>query len=134
MSRFVANLRTLLSKHFVIREEEMGEQVISVWQAIGLDLSVERPLTIHLMLPSEESAMELAFRAEGLPAFFSANVGQTAQMNGMTTELTLTFLMLPEAEALDTLERLISAIGADLGAMADGWSADTAVTDASRAA
>lgn len=134
MSRFVANLRNLLNKHFVLREEEMGEQVISVWRAMGLDLSVERPLTIHLMLPSEESAMELAFRAEGLPAFFSANVGQTVELNGMSTELTLTFLMLPEAEALDTLERLITAMGADLGAMADGWSSDTAVTGATRAA
>lgn len=134
MSRFVDNLRNLLNKHFVIREEEMGEQVISVWRAMGLDLTVERPLTIHLMLPSEESAMELAFRAEALPAFFGARVGQAAEMNGMTAELNLTFFMLPEAEALDTLERLITALGSDLGAMADGWSSDTAVEGTIRAA
>jgi hypothetical protein len=134
MSRFVENLRHLLNKHFTIRDEEMGEQVVSVWQAMGLDLSVERPLTIHLMLPSEESAMELAFRAEGLPAFYGASVGQVAEMNGMTTELTLTFFMLPQAEAIDTLERLITALGSDLGAMADGWSSDTVADNATRAA
>lgn len=134
MSRFVENLRHLLSKHFTIRDEEMGEQVVSVWQAMGLDLSVERPLTIHLMLPSEESAMELAFRAEGLPAFFGAGIGQVAEMNGMTTELTLTFFMLPKAETLDTLERLITALGSDLGAMADGWSSDTVADNSARAA
>lgn len=134
MSRFVENLRSLLNRHFVIRDEEMGEQVISVWRAMGLDLSVERPLTIHLMLPSEESAMELAFRAEGLPAFIGARVGQVGEMNGMTTELTLTFHMLPEAETLDTLERLITAMGSDLGAMADGWSCDTVTGTTTRAA
>lgn len=134
MSRFVENLRSLLSKHFVIRDEEMGEQVVSVWRAMGLDLSAERPLTIHIMLPNEDSAMELAFRAEGLPAFFGARVSQTDEMNGMNTELTLTFFMLPQAETLDTLERLITAMGADLGAMADGWSADTIIDHATRAA
>ena len=134
MSRFVENLRQLLNKHFTIREEDMGEQVVSVWQAMGLDLSVERHLSIHLMLPSEESAMELAFRAESLPALFGATVGQVSEMNGMTTELTLTFFMLPQAEAIDTLERLITALGSDLAAMADGWSSDTDTDNSARAA
>lgn len=134
MSRFVENLRGLLNKHFVIRDEAMGEQIVSVWRAMGLDLSVVRPTTIHIMLPSEEAAMELAFRAEGLPAFFGARVGQVAQMNGMTTELCLTFFMLAEAETLDTLERLITAMGADLGAMADGWSSDKLADGVTRAA
>ena len=86
------------------------------------------------MLPSEESAVELAFRAEGLPTFMAASVGSVAPMNGMTTELTLTFFMMPQADALDTLERLVTAMGSDLGAMADGWSSDTAVEGNIRAA
>ena len=75
-------------------------------------------------------ACELAF----VMALAGVHLSQWAEEWVIYSTHEFGFLMLPEAEALDTLERLISAIGADLGAMADGWSADTAVTDASRAA
>lgn len=123
MSRFVDNLRSLLSRHFDIRDESLGEEVISVWKAMGIDVTRSRPLTIHVMLPSEDAAMELAFRLETLPAFAGARVSQVSPQNGLTFELAASFDMLPDARALDTLDRLIAATGADLDAQCDGWSA-----------
>ena len=128
MSRFVDQLRTILGRHFDIREETAGETVVSAWARMGLDLSAERGLTIHMQLPDEDAATELAFRADAIPGFERAHMAEIASADGLSTELTLTFRMKPEADAIDRLEQLVSAIGADLGAVADGWSADEEVT------
>ena len=124
MSQFFDGLRHLLSSHFTIREESIGEEVISAWRAMGLDLTRERALTMHVMLPGEDAAAELGFRAENLPAFLGAQVREVPPQDGLSAELSLTFRLRPEAEMLDTLERLVCALGSDLEARADGWSSD----------
>lgn len=124
MSVFFDGLRHMLSRHFTLREESIGEEVIGAWRAMGLDLTRERALTMHVLLPSEDAAAELGFRAETLPAFLGAQVRELAPQEGFTAELSVTFKMRPEAELLDTLERLVCALGSDLDARADGWSSD----------
>jgi hypothetical protein len=124
MSVFVENLRSMLNRHFLIRDETLGEQVISVWSNMGLNLEGELDVTIHMLLPTETAATELAFRTEGLPGLINTAVQQIPPQNELTGELTATFRLLLTAETLDTLERLMCALGADLGAASDGWSLD----------
>ena len=124
MSIFFDNLHQLLARHFDLREESLGEQVVSVWRSMGLDVTSERALTLHMLLPNEDAATELGFRVDQLPGFISAQIVEFIEHNDARTELALTFRMRPEPAMMDTLERLICATGADLDVKADGWSSD----------
>ena len=122
MSRLVDQLRIILGRHFEIREETAGESVLAAWGRMGLDLSAERGMSMHVLLPDEDAATELAFRAEAIPGFARATLAAAAAGRELAVELALTFHMTPEAEAINRLERLVLAMGGDLGAAGDGWS------------
>lgn len=127
MSIFFDNLHQLLSRHFDIREESLGEQVVNIWRSMGLDVTSKRALTLHILTSNEDSATELGFRVDQLPGFMNAQVMGFYNHSDKHAEIALTFMMRPEPEMMDTLERLICAMGSDLDARADGWSSDAVI-------